>query len=456
MYRWKKLALAGAAIAAAAIVASAAPPHAFARTSAADTAAAATGQAAGGAAVVDRVLATVEDRAIMQSDVENAIKSYLVQAQRTSLPPDEEKKIREMVLNKLVGDALLVLQAEKDNIKVEDKDVDGAVDKQIEDFKTQLGGDDAFNRQLETEGLTLDALRTMYREPIRDQLLRTGLIREKIGPDIHVTDADVQEYYKAHLTELPQRPETVTLAHILIVPKPSDAVLTKAHDKITLVEGKLKAGGDFAELAKQYSDCPSAKFGGSLGTLKLEDLNNPPFEAAAKALDVGQVSPPVLTEFGYHIIKLEGVEGDQYTLRHILARAEATPDDVASAQKFAEKVRGEIVGGADFAKEAAQYSGDYATKNSGGVIPEKALEDLSDEIKASIKDVPVGGIAPVTKEARGFRVVKVIGRNPARAYSYDEAKNELLNYLENQKVQERLAAYIEDLKKNYSVVIKGE
>jgi peptidyl-prolyl cis-trans isomerase SurA len=451
MYLWKKLAFAGAAIAAAALIASASPPHAFARTSAPDTA-----EATGGTGVVDRVVATVEDRAIMQSDVDNAIKRYLVQAQRTSVPPDEEKKIHDMVLNNLIGDALLVLQAEKDNIKVEDKEVDAAVDKQIEDFKTQLGGDEAFKNQLEAEGLTLDALRAMYREPIRDRLLINGLIREKIGPDIHVTDTDVQEYYKAHLAELPQRPETVTLSHILIVPKPSDAVLAKAHDKITLVEGKLKAGGDFAELAKQYSDCPSAKFGGSLGTLKLEDLNNAPFEAAAKALDVGQVSPPVLTEFGYHIIKVEGVEGDEYTLRHILARAEATPDDVAAAQKLAEKVRGEIVGGADFAKEAAQYSGDFATKNVGGLIGEVPISNLPDDFKAALKDVPAGGIAPITKEARGFRVVKVMSWNPARAYSYDEAKSELTNYLENQKLEERLTAYIEDLKKNYSVVIKGE
>jgi peptidyl-prolyl cis-trans isomerase SurA len=451
MYGWKKLVFACAAIAAVGIVAWAPPPPASARASAPDTAGASTGSA-----VVDRVVATVEDRAIMQSDVDNAIKRYLVQAQRTSVPPDEEKKIRDMVLNNLIGDALLVLQAEKDNIKIEDKDVDGAVDKQIEDFKTQLGGDDAFKRQLDAEGLTLDALRTMYREPTRDRLLINGLIREKIGPDIRVTDTEVQEYYKAHVAELPQRPETVTIAHILIVPKPSDAVLAKAHDKITLVEGKLKGGGDFAELAKQYSDCPSKAFGGSLGTLKLEDLNNPPFEAAAKALDVGQVSPPVLTEFGYHIIKIEGVQGDEYTLRHILARAEATPDDVAAAQRFAEKVRSEIIGGADFAKEAAQYSGDFATKSAGGLIGEVPVSNLTDEFRAAIKDVPAGGIAPITKEARGFRIVKVISRNPARAYSYDEAKNELTNFLEQQKLEERLTSYIEDLKKNYSVVIKGE
>jgi peptidyl-prolyl cis-trans isomerase SurA len=444
----KKASFVCAVCAAAAIIAATPLQRACARTSAPDTSAAGD--------VVDRVVATVEDRAIMRSDVENAIKRYLVQAQRTSVPADEEKKIREMVLNNLIGDALLTIQAEKDNIKVEDKDVDAAVNQQIEDFKTQLGGDDAFNRQLEAEGLTLDGLRAMYRDPIRDRLLINGFIREKIGPDIRVTDAEVQEYYKAHIAELPQRPETVTLAHILVVPKPSDAVLAKAREKITMVEGKLKAGGDFAEIAKQFSDCPSAKFGGSLGTLKLEDLNNPPFEASARALEVGQTSPPVLTEFGYHIIKLEAVQGDQYTLRHILARAEAAPEDIAAAQKLAEKVRADILAGADFAKEAAQYSGDFGTKNAGVLIGEVPLANLTYELKAAIKGLPAGGVSPVSKDARGFRIVKVISWNEARPYSFDEARKELTNFLEQQKLEDRLTGYIAELKKNYSVVIKGE
>ncbi|HEY5133939.1 MAG TPA: hypothetical protein VII85_09665, partial [Candidatus Krumholzibacteriaceae bacterium] len=99
---------------------------------------------------------------------------------------------------------------------------------------------------------------------------------------------------------------------------------------------------------------------------------------------------------------------------------------------------------------------DNQTKNSGGVIGEKALESLSDEVKNAIKGMPAGGIAPVTKETRGLGIIKVLSWNPARPYSYDEAKSELMNFLEQQKLEERLTAYIENLKKKYSIVIKGE
>jgi parvulin-like peptidyl-prolyl isomerase len=70
--------------------------------------------------------------------------------------------------------------------------------------------------------------------------------------------------------------------------------------------------------------------------------------------------------------------------------------------------------------------------------------------------VPAGEVAPVIKEAKGFRIVKILSRNAGRPYTYDEAKNELRKVLEQQKMQERLGAYIEELKKNHFVEIKGE
>jgi peptidyl-prolyl cis-trans isomerase SurA len=447
MHQWKDLA-ACLIYAAAVCIVSTTGPHAAAPASGSDTSAAGS--------IVDRVVATVEDQAIMQSDVENEIKRYLMQAQKTSLPANEEKEIRQEVLNSLIADALLAIQAERDNVKIEDKEVDEAVEKAIEDNRNALGGDDAFERQLAAEGLTPEGLRAIYTEKLRPRMLIERFMYEKILPEVRVTEADVQEYYQGHLSELPQRPATVAIAHILIVPKPSDAVLAKTLEKITGIENELKAGGDFAELAKKYSDCPSAKFGGSLGTIKLDDLNNPPFEEAARVLAVGQVSSPVLTEFGYHLIKVEAIEGDKITLRHILVRAEATPEDVADAADLAERVRGEIIAGADFSGEAAKYSGDFSSKNGGGLIGEVPLESLPDEFKESINGVPGGDIAPVMKETRGFRIVKILSWNTARAYSYDEAKDELRKLIEQQKLQERLGTYIEELKKSYSVVIKGD
>ena len=209
MHRWKILAAACALCAAAAGFAAVPRMGAAAGPLPPDTVAA--------GAVIDQVVATIEDRAIMQSDVDNALKRYLLDARRTAVPADEEKAIKRDVLSSLVADALLAIQAEKDNIKVEEKEVDEAIERSIEERKTALGGDEAFARQLAAEGLTIDALRERYRENSRMRLLIYKIKYQKIRPDVQVTEAEVREYYKAHLSEIPQKEPTVSIAYILIV-----------------------------------------------------------------------------------------------------------------------------------------------------------------------------------------------------------------------------------------------
>ena len=380
-----------------------------------------------------------------------------IQAQRTSLPPDEEKALRQEALNSLIATALLTIQADRDNLRVEDKELNAAIDRWIEQKKTEIGGDDAFERQLAAEGLTMDALRERYRDNIRTLLLIEKIKYQKILPEVQVTEAEVREYYKAHLSEFPQKEPTVSIAHILIVPKPSDAVLAKALEKITMIEGKLKAGGDFAATAKEYSDCPSAKFGGNLGTLNLDELNNPPFAEAARKVAVGQVSGPVLTEFGYHIIKIEKVEGDQVTLRHILVRAEATPEDVETAAQAGRARSGGDRGRRRFREGGGEVLRRLRARRTRGESSARSRSRIcpSSSRKRS-RACPRAGLAPVMKEERGFRVVKVLGWNEAGTYTYDEAKNQVRRLLMEQKIMEKMSAYVEELKKSYSVAIKGE
>jgi peptidyl-prolyl cis-trans isomerase SurA len=475
----RKIAAAVCAICAASIAALTPPARAFPQSAGADTARADTmrvdmmrgvtppvdttraaapagaGAAGSGGVLVDGIVATVEDRAIFRSEVDNEIRNFMLQTQRTSLTADEEKMLRQEALNSLVATALLSAQAERENLKVEDKEVEDALDRWIEQKKTEIGGDDAFDRQLAAEGLTMEALRDRYRENIRTLLIIEKIKYQKIMPEIQVSEAEVRAYYQAHLSEIPQKEPSVSIAQILVVPKPSEAVLAKALEKITMIEGKLAAGEDFAATAKAYSDCPSAKFGGNLGTLNLDELGNPPFAEAARKVPVGQVSEPVLTEFGYHLIKIEKVDGDQVTLRHILVRAEPVPEDVETASKLAERLRTELAAGGDFAKAAAEHSRDYATKDKGGVFGAVEIKNLPDNFREAIKGVPAGGIAPVLKEERGFRIVKVLSWNAAGTYSYDEVKNQVRRLVMEKKIMERMNEYVEELKKEYAVAIKG-
>jgi peptidyl-prolyl cis-trans isomerase SurA len=409
-----------------------------------------------GGEVVDRVIAVVEDKAVLASELELEYRNRLMQMERTMLTEEEEGALKQEIVDALVSELLMRIHAEKVGIAVKDEEVYSEVEKRIAEGKRMIGGDDAFEKQLEREGLTIQQLRDLWGEKLRTRMLSERLMYAEVMKDVSVTEREVRDYYTEHLDELPRRPATVSLAQILVVPSASDDAVSKARQKIERIEKLLEEGGDIAELAKEYSEGPSAKYGGSLGYITLEDLNNPEFEAAVRELAIGEVSGPVLTEFGYHIIRLEDVSGEKVHVRHILVKVEEEEKDWESTARLAEEIRGRLLEGEDFAEMAARYSADSRTKEAGGVVGEVVAENLPEYFREVIADIPVGGIAPVVKEERGYRIVKILGRADERPYAFEEAREELKGLMENQKLQAEMDAYIEGLKSIYYVEVKKE
>lgn len=406
--------------------------------------------------VVDRVVAVVEDRAVLQSDVDGEYERALARMQRTSMSAEEEAETRKQILDALVSDLLMTVHAEKKGIVVAEDEIDEQLESVIEENKRALGGEAAFQRQLEREGMTVDQLRANFRDKIKARILIERLWRREVMLDVQVTEAETRALYREKGEELPMRPATVTLAQILMRPSASEKALEAARQKIADVQRRLADGQDFAALATEFSDDPSAATGGALGWVRLGDLNSPAFEAAAETLAVGEVSGPVLTKFGYHLIKLEDVRGEERLIRHILAMVESGEDDIERTARRAEEVRRAILEGADFGEMAARYSDDEATKDAGGVVGEIAVGNLPEFFRDIVNDVAVGEVAPVIKERKGFRIVKVLGRTPARKYTFEEAREELEKLIDQQKRQERFQGYVEELKEMYHVEVKGE
>lgn len=408
--------------------------------------------------VIDRVIAVVEDRAILQSEMEMEYKQYLFQNKTTSLPADQEAQLRGQILEQLVSDQLLAVHADKTGIVVPDEAIEEELERALEDSRRNAGSDEIFNRELEKAGLTLQQLRTQWKEKIRSRYLIEQLLRSEVFRDVTVTDNELRQFYRDNQSELPRRPSTMKLAQIIILPGVADAASDVSLNRIKGIEAQIKAGKDFEKVAEEYSEDPSSKFGGSLGYIKLDDLGSPPFESAARKLIVGEVTPPVLTRFGWHLIKLEDVRGDQVKLRHILIKVETDDAQVADAAARAESIRKEILGGLDFGEAAAKYSADDKTKDNGGVIdnelPLEALVGKNDYLLEILRETDVGGISPVVKEDAGFRIIKVLEKNPSRPYTYQEAKPELEAHLGQQKRMERFAEYVHELKGIYYVDIK--
>lgn len=185
------------------------------------------------------------------------------------------------VLNQLVQAALIDKYAADNKIDIPDS----AVDKEENDIKSKYppGG---FDQLLKQQGLTESDVRNILREKL--------IVEKAVASNVHVSDADITAYLAKNHATL-DTPEQVRARHIL-VPSVQTA---------QLVEGKLKSGGDFAALAKQYSTDPSSKDkGGELGFFGKGQMV-PSFQAAAFAQPLNKVGPPVKSPFGYHIIEVE-------------------------------------------------------------------------------------------------------------------------------------------------------
>ncbi|HWO76164.1 MAG TPA: peptidylprolyl isomerase [Bacillus sp. (in: firmicutes)] len=184
-------------------------------------------------------------------------------------------------LDSLINDKVIQLESEKQNVTVTDEEID----EELKIFIDSYGGEESFNTALESSGITLD----MVTSDIKTYLLTKKLM----ASDIEITEEEMQTYFEENKDMFAQA-EQVQASHILV------------EDEATAqeVKEKLEAGEDFAALAKEYStDTASAEAGGDLGFFGKGEMAEP-FEEAAFSLEVNQISDPVKTEHGFHIIKV--------------------------------------------------------------------------------------------------------------------------------------------------------
>lgn len=181
-------------------------------------------------------------------------------------------------LGALIDEKVVALEAKKEKIKIDQKDIDKEFDLYVEN----AGGEEALKNAMEQQGITKDDL--------KENIVQYLSIREMVGPRIEITDEEIETTFKEK-KEMFDQPEQVEASHILV----------EDEEKIKEVAKKLKDGGDFAELAKEYSTDGSAASGGELGFFGRGQMV-PEFEEKAFSMKVGDISDPVKTENGYHLI----------------------------------------------------------------------------------------------------------------------------------------------------------
>ena len=314
---------------------------------------------------LDGLAAIVGDNIILKSDLSQLVSMAALQQQIN--PANDYKRFQKLqleILQSLVDQKIILEMAELDSIEVKEKDVDNALNKQIENFITQAGSKESAETSL---GQSLKSFRREFWPEMRDRLI-SEQYQYSLLSNIKTSKEDVFSFFNTYKDSLPMLPALINLYHLLIVVKPGKESKNIAFETIKNLRTQILNGESFEKLAQSFSQDPGSKSkGGSLGLVKRGSLVKE-FETVAFTLEPGTISNPVETVFGYHLINVQEKQGDKAQVSHILISPTITEKDEQRAYHLSLELSDSIVSLDLFKKYAAKYSDDEKTKQVGGNI----------------------------------------------------------------------------------------
>ncbi|MEM8895267.1 MAG: peptidylprolyl isomerase [Bacteroidota bacterium] len=253
--------------------------------------------------VIDKIIAKVDDYIILKSELEQSYIDFLARGEINT------GNAKCNIFESLIINKLLVAKAEIDSVIVADSEVYDNLDRRMQYFVSQIGSEEAIE---EYYGKSIDEFRQELFDDIKE-LLVVQRMQGEITKDTEVSPAEVRKFFrKIPSDSLPYFSTEVSIAQIVKVPEVSDSKKNEVKAQLNEIRNRVLAGEDFGELAKQYSMDPgSGPSGGILGFFKRGELA-PEFEATALSMKPGEISYPVETDFGIHIIQLIERRGNSF------------------------------------------------------------------------------------------------------------------------------------------------
>ncbi|WKK85939.2 peptidylprolyl isomerase [Marivirga arenosa] len=411
-----------------------------------------------GGEIVDKIIAKVDNYIILESDLALAYKDYLSRGGNAS-----SQQARCEVLENLIVNKLLLAKAEIDSVTVPEAQVDAQLENRMRMMVQQIGSEEKIE---EYYGKSLEEFSIEIRDDVKEQMI-IGEMQRTITADIEVTPRQVKKFY-ANIPKdsLPFYSTQVQVGQIVKKPTMSKEAKDNIKARLNGLRERILEGEDFSDIARLYSQEPGAKqSGGNIGFFERGQLA-PEYEATALRLKPGEISKPVETDFGFHIIELLERRGNEFNTRHILIMPKFTQKDLDRTENFLDSIRTLIINDSiTFEAAAAEHSDDMQTSSNGGYFMEGesggtrvSVDELDPNIFFTIDTMQVGSITkPLTfrqpDRSQAVRILYYKDRiKPHRAdinIDYQKIKMAALN----KKKSEKLAKWFEESKDEVFIVL---
>ena len=399
--------------------------------------------------LLDRVSAVVEGKIVLLSDVVLAANALAAEQRiNPTTNPTEYNNLLLKSSESMIEQLVIIKMAEVDSVEVLDKDIDRALERQIENIISQAGGKEEAELAL---GRKISDFKRSYRDDMKGKLLAekyTGGLTSGIS----VTRGEVIDFYNTFKDSILPFPTLYKTRHLLLEIKPSEESLNKALNKTQDIRDQIVAGLPFAEAAKKYSeDIQSGENGGNLGYVSRGTFVQE-FDKMVFTLDLNVLSEPVKTQFGYHLIEVLQRSGEKVSARHILISANVSEEDKNLTYKKTASIVKEIKNKDDFILKVKEFSDDTTSGPKGGYMGMINLDQYQvKELVDVIKDISLNTPSAPVLTQFGYHIVWVDEKIDGGPASLDKNWLDLEQMALNQKKSDWYARWIEEIKNNFYI-----
>lgn len=407
--------------------------------------------------VADKIISIVGDRIILLSEIKNSIAD--IARQGGAIPENGECLLMEQAIISKV----LMLQAEKDSLPVTEEDVEADLDNRIRVYIRQFGSQQALE---EIAGKTIYQIKDDARESVREQKLAAAMQR-KIVDNVRITPNEVRTFFEnIPKDSLPYFESELEVGQIIVYPKAARAVeeyiIGEMNNYKKQIEGNKVS---FEQLAKNVSEDPGSKDrGGQYQINRNEKSWDPVFMSTAFRLKEGEISAPVKSKFGYHLIQMVEKNGDEVIVRHILRIPPVTEDEIKQAKIKLDTVRAKIIAGSMNFNEAAKYSDDETTKYAGPFLlnrdgaPYVTIDLLDKEMVSILRKMNVGEISQPSEYMdeqgrKGVRIIYLKSRSEPHRMNLQDDYNKISQLSLEEKKNKELDKWLKTKLSSYYIMV---
>jgi peptidyl-prolyl cis-trans isomerase SurA len=391
------------------------------------------------AAPLDRIVAVVNDEVILESELmemQQTVRQQLRQRQ-SAIPPADV--MRKQVLERLVVQRLQLQRAEEVGVRVGDDALNAALRQIANNNDMNLR---QFRDVLEEDGYDF----SRFRETIREEMIITRLRKSQVEDRVVVSDREVDNFLATQTVQAGNEVE-YHLQHILISLPEAAAPeeVQQAQEKLDTIQSLLAEGGEFGEVAAGYSDGQNALEGGELGWRKQGELPSL-FADVVPRLSVGEVSEPLRSGSGFHLVRLKDKKSAERHLvkqtkaSHILLKTNEVVSD-EEAEKRLNQLRQRIENGENFAELARAHSEDTGSAIEGGSLGWVSPGVMVPEFQEKMDALAVGELSEVFKSRFGWHLIMIEDRreeNMAEEFKRNKAREQI----RQRKIDEEMESWL--------------